>query len=130
MKTETRLYLAIVFVIVLFDGLASLASRTWRFDYTRLDWVSFCLYAASGFLALKYRGLKGGVLAGLLAGFTDATLGWALSSAIGPDLPFPPLGHHVVVIVLVVVTVSMWGAFFGLVGALLRLALSRLQRRT
>lgn len=71
-------------MIVFFDVATALASKWLHFDYTRLIWASFCLYAVCGYLGFAYRHLLGGALAGLMAGLTDSTIGWALSTAIRP----------------------------------------------
>jgi hypothetical protein len=67
-----------------FDVAASFASRALKFDYTHLAWVSRFLYAVAGYFGFGYFRLAGALLAGLVAGVADATIGWALSAAIGP----------------------------------------------
>jgi hypothetical protein len=130
MKTKARLYLSIICVIIVFDVAASLASRSLRFDYTRLAWASYCLYAASGYLGFGYRRFQGGILAGLMAGAADSTVGWALSAAIRPYVPFDQPHLTVGLISVTVVIVTLGGAFFGFVGALVRWSISRLQNRS
>jgi hypothetical protein len=130
MKSEARLYFSIVCVIVLFDAAASLASRWMKFEYAQLFWVSWCIYSAAGFFALRYRGLRGGALAGLTAGFTDSTVGWAVSSAIGPYTAFRNLeGPLWILVLMVVIPVTLSGAAFGVLGALVRLAVLKVQRQ-
>jgi hypothetical protein len=129
MKRETRFYLVVVCVIVLFDVAGSFASRALKFDYTHLAWISRFLYAVAGYFGFAHIRLAGVLLAGLVAGVADATIGWALSAAIGPYLPViqPPFTFGLVAIVIVIV--SLEAAFFGLIGGLSHLLLSRLQKR-
>ena len=122
---KIQFYLAVAGVIILFDVVASLVSKTLSFDYTSLVWVSWCLYIASGYLGYKFHGLLGGVLAGLVAGFADATTGWMLSSAIGAYVPFEQPVYSPLLIAGVVIIVSLTGTVFGVVGALLGLLTRR-----
>lgn len=130
MKREIRFYLAVVCAVVFFDVAASFASRALKFDYTHLVWVSRFLYAAAGFFGFVYVRLAGALLAGLVAGVADATIGWALSAAIGPYLTIkqPPFTYGLVVIVIIIV--ALQGAFFGFIGGLFRLLLCKLQGRS
>src|SRR5215470_7883456 len=73
MKRETRFYLVVVCGIVLFDVVASFASRALKFDYTHLAWASWFLYALAGYFGFGYSRLAGALLAGLVAGIADAT---------------------------------------------------------
>jgi hypothetical protein len=54
MKKRIHFVLIVVGVIVLFDALASAISRTLQLDYTKLFWVSFLLYLATGYFGCKY----------------------------------------------------------------------------
>src|SRR5229473_2751041 len=111
MKSETRFYICIACLIILFDVAGSLASRWFHFDYANLRWLFRCLYAGCGYFGFAYRRLLGGILAGLVAGLTDATVGWLVLVAIGPYLPFAQPHPSVALIVTVVVGVSLYGAF-------------------
>lgn len=125
MKRETKFYLSVVCAIVLFDVAASFASRALKFDYTHLIWVSSFLYAVAGYFGFAYMRLAGALLAGVVAGIADATIGWALSTAIGPYVPTvrPSLSYGVIAIVIVMV--SLLAGFFGFIGGLFRLLTSR-----
>jgi hypothetical protein len=118
MKNTTRFYLIIACVIVLFDVTASFASKLFGFDYTALKWVSWAIYLGSGYWGCKNYSLRTGMIAGLVAGLSDSTLGWALSTAIGPTIPFhqPRLTPLLVSVVIVIVAVK--STFIGAVGAL------------
>jgi hypothetical protein len=130
MKAETRFYLALVASIVLFDVAGSLASRMLKFDYAALVWPWRFLYLLAGYFGFNYIRLAGAVLAGLVAGIADATIGWALSAAIRPYLPFTQATMSVRTIMFVVVFVSLQAAFFGFVGGLLHLLVSRFWKRS
>lgn len=125
---KTRFYLAVAGGIVLFDVVASLASKALGFDYTSLVWVSWCLYIASGYFGCKRYGFPWGVLAGAVAGLADSTAGWALSSAIGPHIPFAQAVYSPLLITVVVITVTLKGTLSGFVGALLGLVTRRRSR--
>ena len=120
MKKHFPFYLAVILAVALFDVIASLASRIFMFDYTNLIWASWSFYFIAGFVGCKRLGFVGGVIAGLVAGFGNATLGWFLSTAVGPYLPNRPQQQYGIVIVgITIVIVTMLGTFFGLFGAAL-----------
>ena len=126
MKKHFQFYLAVILAVALFDVVASLASRMFVFDYTKLFWASWCFYFIAGFVGCKRLGFIGGITAGLVAGFGDATLGWLLSTAVGPYLPNRPQQQYGIVIVgITIIIVSTLGTFFGLCGAALFKLLNR-----
>ena len=106
-----------IFIVVGFDAIASVLSRSFQFDYTRLIWVSLLIYFAVGYWGAHRRGVRYGMLLGALAGLADSTIGWAISRMIGPfiETATPPLDPTV--ILTVVVTVTMTGFVLGLIGA-------------
>lgn len=67
--------------------LGSVASQQLGFEYALLAPISLVVYAAVG----VYVGMRGRVsqaaLAGAAVGLIDASLGWAISYAIGPGRP-------------------------------------------
>jgi hypothetical protein len=126
MRKHFQFYLAVILAVTLFDLIATLASRMFVFDYTNLFWASWCLYFTAGFVGCKRLGFIGGITAGLVAGFGDATLGWFLSTAVGPYLPNrPPQQYGIVIVGITIIIVSTLGTFFGLCGAALYKLLSR-----
>jgi hypothetical protein len=128
MRDKIQFYLAVAGAVILFDVVASFASRALEFDYTSLVWVSRCLYIASGYFGSRFYGLWGGVAAGLIAGLADSTAGWMFSSAIGPFIPFEQPAYTIPLIVVVIIIMSLKGAFFGFIGALLGLLTRRRSR--
>jgi hypothetical protein len=53
-----------------------------------------------------------------VAGLIDSTVGWLVSSAIGPYTSTAQLRYGPVVILFTVIIVSVLGGVFGLIGAL------------
>jgi hypothetical protein len=129
MNKKIHLYLIVALVIVLFDAAASVASRVLQFDYTNLMWVSWGLYIAIGFLGCLHFDLMSGVSAGFIAGLSDSTVGWVLSSVIGPYLPFAPRSYSIALILVAIAIVCVMGTFFGLIGALSCKLFKRIRRR-
>lgn len=117
MKNKFQYYLLVGITIVIFDITASFTSKILEFDYTVLSWVSLCLYALAGFFCCKNFDFISGVIAGLIAGLVDSTLGWAISSAIQPHIPFDQPLYTFPLIAGIIITVSITGAFFGLIGS-------------
>ena len=119
MKKYLQFYSIVIATVVLFDVIASFASRVLVFDYTKLFWVSWCIYFIAGFVGGKRLGFIGGVSSGLVAGFADATLGWFLSTLVGPYVSNRPPEFGIVVVAVTIVVVTALGACFGLIGATL-----------
>jgi hypothetical protein len=125
MKKRIQFGLIIVAAIVLFDALASVLSRTLQIDYAKLFWISFLLYLAAGYFGCKYFDLLTGLGGGFVAGLTDSTVGWLVSSAIGPYTSTAKQQYGLVIILFTVIIVSVLGAFFGLIGAFVRKIVGR-----
>jgi hypothetical protein len=79
MKTEYKILLIGIFVIVLFDALCSIASRRFNFNYSLLAAGSFIIYGIFGFIAANEKSLKTGVLIAAGVGLFDSTVGWEIS---------------------------------------------------
>ncbi|MCS3747142.1 fatty acid desaturase [Xanthomonas arboricola] len=102
-------------VVIVFDGVASVASLALGFPYTYAAFGSAVFYIAFAFFAARKFGFLAAVLFGFAMGITDATLGWAVSWAIGPGR-----------LAAGTLTLSAWlytatfvvvlGAIYGLVG--------------
>jgi hypothetical protein len=76
-----------VLAVLLLDTVGSLAADHYGFEYGRLAVVSYALYALAGWAAGRLGGLRGAALVGFCTGLVDATIGWAISWAIGPGRP-------------------------------------------
>jgi hypothetical protein len=102
--------------VVVFDALASVAALQLGFDYTRAAFGSWLIYAAVGFLAARAGGgLPPALLAGIILGLVDATVGWAVSWAVGPGRP-PEGTLSVGRWAVAAITVAVTGGCIGLLG--------------
>jgi hypothetical protein len=88
------------------------------------------LNAIPGYLGCKFYGLLGGILAGLVVGISDSTIGWALSSVIKPYISFEQPDYTFPLILEIIASVSLGASIFGLIGALLFLVVNRFRRVT
>jgi hypothetical protein len=73
--------------VVIFDILASLASRRFGFAYARAGYGSYLIYLAVGFFAARAsesNAIATAAVAAGVAGLVDASVGWAVSWALGP----------------------------------------------
>jgi hypothetical protein len=76
--------------ILIFDLIASSASRFFGFPYRQATIGSFLIYAIVGYVVARMADqnqLPFVLLAGVLIGLTDATLGWGVSWLVGPGKP-------------------------------------------
>jgi hypothetical protein len=116
---KLRLVLLLSGAIVLFDAVASIASRQLGFPYTNATIGSYILYAIGGFLAARRVDVTFAAQLGAVLGLVDATLGWAVSSAIGPNVPPMPrltIGTWLFVTIVVVVTSVVCALVGGAIG--------------
>jgi hypothetical protein len=104
-------------VVVGFDVVASLASRLLQFDYANLILASLAIYLGAGYWGAHKRGFLFGLLLGALAGLTDSTIGWWVSTLIRPysSMGIPALDLSLQFIILIIVTPLAFG--IGFVGA-------------
>jgi hypothetical protein len=124
MKNKIRLMLIGGTAIVAFDAIAAIASRQFGFAYTQAAIGSVVLYGAFGFVAGRIERWKFIVQVGAMLGLIDSTIGWAVSSAVGPNIPkMPPINALSWFIVAVSVVIS------SLVCALVGGAIGRVTRR-
>ncbi len=101
--------------VLALDAVGSVAARAIGFPYPWLAPFSLALYAVTGFFAADAAGhLLAGAAAGAALGVVDATAGWRISEALGPELEAQPGRTRRGVAVDVVAI----GAFAGLVGGL------------
>src|SRR5262245_27100445 len=114
-----QLFLIVAGFIILFDAVTSAASRTLTLDYTIFGWASYFFYAAAGYCGHRNFDLPTGVVTGAVAGLADSTLGWYISSLIGPFIPFAEPHYTPLLTTVVIILVTLTGALFGLGGALL-----------
>jgi hypothetical protein len=103
--------------VLLFDTGAALASRGWGFDYRSLAPVWFILYFCAGVGGGRIAGVLAGGVAGAITALVQATLGWAIATALGVSGSSPPIGAVAAVMVALGVVVVGWG--LGLAGGVL-----------
>ena len=110
-------FLTVASALVLYDALAAAASRFLLIEYSHFSGGSLVLFFLAGFFVCYRFGFWFGVLAGLIAGLAESTLGLAVSIFIKPttvfDYTFATLGD----IVFVVLFVSTLSTVIGLAGA-------------
>ncbi len=70
--------------VVAFDAIASIASLALGFPYSYASIGSAVLYIVFACFAARMLGFWAALLVGAAMGFTDVTIGWAVSWAIGP----------------------------------------------
>ena len=83
-QKTTALTIAAVVLVLAFDAVGSAASRRWGFRYGRLAPVSYLIYFGIGFVAARIGDTDASLLVGATVAAVDASLGWAISWAIGP----------------------------------------------
>jgi len=128
MKKRIKFYLIVAGIIVVFDAIAAGASRTVQVDYAKFVWGSYILYVAANYFGCKHFDLPSGIVAGFVAGLSDSTVGWLLSSALQPYIPFAQPKYTPLIVCVVITTVSLMAACFGLVGSLLFKIVKRTSR--
>jgi hypothetical protein len=102
--------------IVVFDLLASVASRTIGFRYSYATVGSWLIYAAFGFMIGRRVNVGAASLGVAIIALVEATIGWAVSWAIGPGRPpngIPSIGVLAITVVLVTATGAIIGALAG-----------------
>lgn len=105
-------------VVVTFDVIASLVSRTFQIEYGYFILVSLILYVLIGFWGAWRRSFVYGMLLGAIAGLSDSTLGWFASRMIGPYIQ-PKVPHaNFSLVVITVLMVTILALACGSVGSL------------
>jgi hypothetical protein len=105
-------------LVIVFDTLGSVASRQMGFPYVRLIVGSSLIYGTVGYLAAPLVTMAQGGLAASVVGLVDATIGWAISWAIGPGrLPVGQANASKIMNTIVIV-VGLAGVL-GIVGGFL-----------
>jgi len=87
MTSLLRILVAGSIAVLVLDIFGSLASKAFGFAYGSLAWGSLIIYAAAGFFAARSGGLRTAAQGGGVVALVDATLGWAISWALGPGRP-------------------------------------------
>ncbi len=118
MRSLVKITLLACVAILIFDVLASIASRAFNFPYVAATPGSILIYAAAGFLAGRAHGVPQGAGVGALVGEVESTIGWWLSFVIGAIQPERATTSEELasVIVAMMVTGGIVGAAGGWLG--------------
>jgi hypothetical protein len=110
--------------VLVIDTLGSLAARHWGIAYGNLSAISFIVYFCAGAGAGRLAGIWAGSVAGGVTALVDATLGWAISSALGAThRDGPPLAPLQLAVVALGVVLTGW--CLGLLGGVAGKAVHR-----
>ena len=104
MTSTTRLLLFGPAVVLFYDAAASGLCRLSGIPYKNFTAGSLVIYFTIGVIASRWQ--VNSVIAGAVAGFTEATLGWLISAVIGPGRATRPLTISLAIIVIFSVTLS------------------------
>jgi len=118
MRSLVKITLSGCGLILVFDVLASLASREFGFPYVAATPGSLLIYAAAGFVAGRAHGVPQAAGVGALVGEVESTIGWWLSFVIGAIQPESATTSQEIasVIVAIIVVGGMAGAAGGWLG--------------
>ena len=115
----TRILLLAVGAVLLLDTLGSLASRAVPFEYSWLMFGSVVIYTVTGMAvarAAETDKVRQAWRAGMILGFVDATLGWAISWVIGPGRVDPAELGGAPGMAFTVFFAAMFASLFALAG--------------
>ena len=101
--------------VLAFDALASFASLAIGFNYGRASFGSAFMYMVFAFFCARKFGFGSAFLLGTAMGLTDATLGWAISWAIGPGRLADEI-YSLSSVGFTAVLMVVLGATYGLIG--------------
>lgn len=114
--------------MVSYDALAAAASRFLVIEYSHFSAGSFVLHFLAGLLVCYRFGFWVGVLAGLIAGLAESTLGLAVSILIKPTTIFDYTSATIGDLVFVVLFVTALSTMIGLAGAVTAFFVRKLSR--
>jgi hypothetical protein len=112
MSPIPRIILAGTLGIVLFDGLASLASRSFGFPYVYATAGSWLIYAMVGFAIGRIAPVSYAAAGVAVVALAESTIGWWLSWIVGPGRTKSGTINSAQVITAIV-TVVVIGALIG-----------------
>ena len=105
---------------IVFDGIWATIAKAKGYTYSKGMWVSFLIYVIAGVIASKNGSFIDGIISGAGVAFIEATIGWWLSWVIGPGRLPDTISKEArpKAIINAVITVTITGALFGSLGAL------------
>ena len=107
----------VAFVMVAYDAMASGMSRVAGIEYRYFMFGSLLLCGLIGFFVSWRTSFIWGIIAGFVAGLAESTLGWAVSTWIGPTTKAAPESITTDLILFTIFVVMMSSAFFAAVGS-------------
>jgi uncharacterized membrane protein YfcA len=110
--------------VLVVDGLGSIASRRFNFNYARLVVLSFIVYTAVGFFGALEVNQTTAVILAAVVGFFDATIGWKTAMQLNANTGNLDNNPSLPKWILTAIFVTILAAVFGIIGA----ALSSLMR--
>lgn len=116
MKKEHKTLLIGLVAVGLLDTFGSIASRLLDFNYSLLSFVSFIIYGATCFLAVKATNFKTGIIYGVILGFFDSTIGLKISMLLDANTGDYKFEITTAVWVFMVIYMMAFGALTGLIG--------------
>jgi hypothetical protein len=111
-------------LIVAYDTLTALLSAATGISYGLFSIGSFLIYILFGFLVGRHSRWYLGAVSGAVIALAESTIGWAISWYIGPGKPPIEIDASATVIGVIALVIP-FGAFLGLIGGLLSLAVRR-----
>jgi hypothetical protein len=108
---------AVGVVMVAYDAMASAVSRVARLEYSYFMFGSLLLCGLIGFFVSWRTSFVWGIVAGFVAGLAESTLGWAVSTWIGPTTKVVPESITTDLILFTIFVVMMSSGFFAAVGS-------------
>lgn len=109
-----------IFVVISYDVIGSVLSRSLGFNYGLLGIGSLVIYGTVGFAAAKEK-LVAGILAATVVGLVDATIGWYLSWMIEPVTSIEEV--TIFTIAFTIPIVITFAAVAGTIGSFIRRSL-------
>jgi len=122
MKQAQLIFVFGLVVVLVYDAAAAFVSEATDVGYGWFSFGSFFIYALFGYLVGRTSKWWVGAVIGVFLGFLDSTVGWIISSYIGPGQP--PVEINAVLTGIVIAFVSILAGMIGLIGG----AVSRLRR--
>lgn len=123
MNKKYRILLLGILAVILLDSVGSLTSRAFNYNYSDLGLGSFIIYGATAFFAARQYGLSTGVLFAAILGFFDASVGWAISTALNANTDNVPMEITPVTWAIAALFNTCFAALIGLIAGWLAIVL-------
>jgi len=109
-------------IVIAFDGIWATIAKAGGYTYANGIWCSWLIYILAGVVAYQNENPLYGLISGMFVAGIDATIGWWVSSVIGPGRIPDKISQkdRPKVIRNAILTVMIHGAMLGLLGAFLK----------